>query len=82
MSDPRHHDAIFQYLASEYDIPRDEIDQSTLLFSDGYLDSFSMVELVAWIEKSFKVQFGVLDINLGNLDSVANISTFISSKGK
>jgi acyl carrier protein len=74
-------DAIFDYLSKQYGISRDEIDGQSLLFSDGYLDSFSMVELVSWLEQRFAVRFGVLDINLGNLDSVERMSNYVASKG-
>ncbi len=74
-------DPIFDFLAKEYGVARGDIDENTLLFSDGYLDSFSMVELVNWLEQHFKVKFGVLDITLDNLDSVARMSKYVSAKG-
>lgn len=80
MADTRS-DAIFTHLSEQYGLSRGEIDAQSLLFSDGYLDSFSMVELVAWLEQTFKLRFGILDINLGNLDSIERMSNYIESNG-
>ncbi|MDK9708948.1 MAG: acyl carrier protein [Desulforhopalus sp.] len=69
-----------RYLASEFALPVAELEATTGIFSEGYLDSFSMVELVVWLEKTFGVKFGVLDINLENLDTIERINTFVTSR--
>lgn len=81
MTKSSHNDAIFGYLKSQYGIDQSEIDSGTLLFTEGFLDSFSMVDLVTWIENTFNIRFGVLDINLDNLDSVDKISAYLASRG-
>lgn len=71
---------IKDYLHKEHHLPVEDIDNHTLLFSDGYLDSFNMVALVEWIEKKFQIKFGVLDVNLHSLDSIERMKEFIISR--
>jgi acyl carrier protein len=68
------------YLATELALPMAEIEDSTRIFSEGYLDSFSIVELVVWLEKTFGVTFGVLDINLENLDTIEHMRRFVATR--
>ena len=43
-------DALLEYLEQKHGVPSASVNGDTALFSDGYLDSFSMVDLILFIE--------------------------------
>lgn len=47
------------------------------LFSSGKLDSFNLVELVAFVEAATGARIRTIDINLDNFDSVARIVAYL-----
>jgi acyl carrier protein len=65
-----------KYLQDEYNIDPAELGDDTPLFSTGLLDSMTMVELIAFIEKSAGITVAALDVNLNNLDSIARIVAY------
>jgi acyl carrier protein len=72
--------SIKEYICSSFDVEADELELDTELFSSGILDSFSMVSLVHFIEKTASVKFGAFDLNMSNLDSIEAILRFVDSK--
>ena len=52
---------------------REKIDGDTPLFSSGLIDSFSMVQLIAFLEKTGDTKVPAMDVNLDNLDTVSRI---------
>ena len=52
------------------------IDDETPLFSSGLIDSFSLVELIAFIETQAGFRIEPMDVSLENLDSVGRILRF------
>lgn len=73
-------EALLSYLADNFDVDAEDIEDDTPLFSSSLLDSFGMVDLVAFIETEAKVKFETLDMHLDNLDSVQQILIFVSRK--
>lgn len=73
-------DALMEYLADNFDVDVDDIEDDTPLFSSNLLDSFGMIDLVTFIEEEAGVKFGALDMHLDNLDSVSQILAFVRSK--
>lgn len=65
------------WLAEEADVDVDGLDDDAPLFSSAVVDSFAMVDLVAWLESEQGIRFGPLDVNLDNLDSVHRILVFV-----
>ena len=57
------------------------IDPETELFTNGLLDSVSMVNLILYIEEQAKVVVPPLDVTLENFDSVSRILQYIRSTG-
>jgi methoxymalonate biosynthesis acyl carrier protein len=56
----------------------DEVD----LFNYGYIDSFGAVELTGFIEKQFSVKFTNSDWVAFPLNTIAEISSFVSKRQK
>lgn len=72
--------ALLTYLAENFDVDLEDIEDDTPLFSSSLLDSFGMIDLVTFIEAEAAVKFGALDMHLDNLDSVNQILAFVESK--
>lgn len=53
------------------------IEATTPLFSSGLVDSFSMVDLIAFIELTDGIRMAPLDVNLDNLDSIEKILRYV-----
>lgn len=70
--------ALLAYITDNFDV--EDIDDDTPLFSSNLLDSFSMVELVVFVEHEVSIKIGALDIHLDNLDSVEKIIFFVQRK--
>lgn len=65
------------WLVENAGVDASELGPTTPLFSSARVDSFDMVDLVAWIEAEGGVQFGPMDIDLANLDTIARILAFV-----
>jgi len=70
---------LLDFLQTELDFD-EPVEDETLLFSSALLDSFSMVSLVAYVEKRTSLRFTPGDVNLGNLDSIGRMLRFVASK--
>ncbi len=70
------------FIRKQYMIPDDDANftPDTQLFDSGYIDSFGMNDLIAFIEKEFGVKFEDKDISQGALDSIANMAAAIVKK--
>ncbi|MGI6459323.1 MAG: acyl carrier protein [Candidatus Hydrogenedentales bacterium] len=73
-------DALMDYICSTFGLDDDELDDNTVLFSDGLLDSFCMVSLISYVESEAGIRFRPTEVNLDNLDSVARILAFVERK--
>jgi len=69
---------IFSFLKTQFAIDAADLDENTGLFSEGLLDSFSIMDLVMYIENTSGIKLQPTDVNLDNLDSVAKILNFVS----
>jgi acyl carrier protein len=68
-------DSLLNYL-EQLGVEADSLTEDTHLFSDGVLDSFTMVDLIAFIEKEAEVKMKPGDVRLDNLDSVDRILSY------
>lgn len=71
-------DNLIRYMHEDLSID-EAIDAETELFSNGLLDSVSMVNLIVYIEDRAKVTVQPSDVTLENFDSVSRIMTYIRS---
>jgi len=68
---------LFQYMREELGIDLDGVDETTLLFSTGLVDSFALVDLIAFIEEQFGFRVGAMDVNPDNFDSVERMLAYV-----
>jgi acyl carrier protein len=71
---------ILAFLKKQFAIDIVDITETTGLFSEGFLDSFSIVDLIQFIETTAGIQIEPADVNLDNLDTIVRIQAFVQSK--
>lgn len=57
-----------------------EIKDDTSLFASGVIDSLKLIEVIAFVEKTFSISVNMDDVTVENFDSVNNICKLINSK--
>jgi len=73
-------DKLIQYLQDEQGIDPADLADNVLLFSGGLLDSFSMLDLIVFIETEAGIRLAATEVNLDNLDSVERILRFVGER--
>ncbi len=73
-------DSLKQYLAERMGLDMASLEDETPLFSSNLLDSFSMVDLIMFIEKESGVSLNPTDVSLDNLDSIERILRFVDTR--
>ena len=76
---PLDRDTLHAYFRDELDFDPSGVEDATLLFSTGTVDSFALVELIGFIENHCGVQIDVMDVTLENLDSIELILQYANS---
>jgi acyl carrier protein len=73
---------ILDFLRDEVEeLPDDvELDENTSLFREQLLDSMNLSSLITFLEETFGIKIGAIDIVFENLDSVTNMVAFIARK--
>ena len=74
------HEALLRYFGDKLRLDTRQIRPHTSLFVSGLIDSFSMVELVLFIEKSCGLRMKPSEVNLDNLDSIEQILAFVETR--
>ena len=69
-----------RYLHEQQGLECEEFDDDTLLFSSGLIDSFSMVDLIMFIEDTAGVRVHPADVTLDNFDSIDRILAFVETR--
>jgi acyl carrier protein len=75
-------ETILEFLEDEADDLPDGvvIDADTSLFRDQLLDSMSLTSLITFLEETFSIKVGPMDIVFENLDTVNHMVAFIERK--
>ena len=76
------HKILLEQILKKYRLDPDKIRPDTLLFSSGLIDSFSMVEMVRFIEKECGFKIKTFEMTLENLDSTERILKFVEKRNK
>lgn len=75
-------DSLLQHLQDQFGLDTAAIDDTTLLFSEGHLDSFSVADLLVYLEEQGGFTVEPTEVTLDNLDSVEKILAFAGNKGQ
>ena len=73
-------DGLIAFLERNFGLRPGELRDDTPIFSQGLLDSFSLVELVGYIEGEAGFKMGMMDVNLENLDTIERILKYVARK--
>ncbi len=71
---------LFAFIGDRLGVDTAGLDASSPIFSSGLVDSFSLVELITYVEKQAGIRVSPLDVNLENMDSVERIMAFVERK--
>ena len=71
---------LVKYLESQFGLNAAEIEDGTQLFSDDLLDSFSVADLLMFLEEQGGFAVEPTEITLDNLDSIERILAFVKRK--
>jgi acyl carrier protein len=69
-----------RYLHEQQGLESEDFEDDTLLFSSGLIDSFSMVNLIMFIEDTAGVRVHPADVTLDNFDSIDRILAFVETR--
>ena len=73
---------IREFVIREYCSDDEAIEDDTPLITGGLIDSFSMVELVVFVEEQYGVEIPNVEVKPEALDSLSRIKQLIESKLK
>jgi acyl carrier protein len=73
-------DAILEFIRDELLDEDVDIDEDTSLFRDQLLDSMNLTALIVFLEQTFAIKIGAMDIVYENLDTVRHMLSFIERK--
>jgi acyl carrier protein len=68
------------YLHEKQGLEPEEFEDDTMLFSSGLMDSFSMVDLIMFIEDTAGLRVHPVDVTLDNFDSIDRILAFVGAR--
>lgn len=55
----------------------DEFDAQTPLYSEGYIDSFSLTTIISYLEEHFGTEIPGDDVTLENFDSIEKMVSYM-----
>lgn len=73
-------ETVSKYLHDEVGLDTRQITPETALFTSNLLDSFSLVDLILFVESETGATIDPDDVKIENFDSVARIMRFAKSK--
>jgi acyl carrier protein len=73
-------ETVSKYLQDEAGLDTRQITPETALFTSNLLDSFSLVDLILFVESETGAAIDPDDVKIENFDSVARIMHFAKSK--
>lgn len=68
------------FLVEKLGVDAAELTPQAALFSSSLLDSFSLVELMVYVEKQEKFRMKPTDVRLDNLDSIEKILAYVARR--
>lgn len=68
---------IKEFITTELGVSLDALEETTPLFTSGAIDSFAMIELLAFLEQSLGAQIDIADMNIEQLDTIESIANLV-----
>jgi acyl carrier protein len=73
-------ESVSKYLKDQVGLDTSTITPETALFTSNLLDSFSLVDLILFVESETGTKIDPDDVRIENFDSVSRIIHFVNSK--
>ena len=73
-------DEIKVFLADDAGVDADTLAPETKLFSSRLLNSFDLLNIVAFLEESYGIKVGTWEISLERFDTLAGIADYVKTK--
>jgi acyl carrier protein len=74
-------EGLVRYFQERQGIDPSELGNDTALFSSGLLDSFSMMDLILFVEDAAGLKVRTVDVTLENFDSIERVLEYAKSRG-
>jgi acyl carrier protein len=71
---------IYDYVFNSTFLNKEKIQEETLIFKEGFLDSMGLVSLITFLEDTFKIQTSDQDLIEQNFESINAIHQFVIKK--
>ncbi len=71
---------IKKFLEEFFPNPSVELTKSTNIFDDWDVDSLGIVNIIAFLEKTFGIEIKQSDINLNNFENISALSNYVLNK--
>ncbi|WP_428241882.1 acyl carrier protein [Gynuella sp.] len=69
---------IREHIASELGIDLSSVNDSDPLFTSGLIDSFALIELLAFLEQELGADIDIADIDIDKIDTIDAIAKLVS----
>jgi acyl carrier protein len=71
-------DDLLAFLKSDLGVDTSKLEDETALLSSGLVDSFSMIDLIQFVERASSAKVAPTDVSMDNLDTVKRILDFVA----
>jgi acyl carrier protein len=71
---------IKQFVSKKSRIPMEELSDTTKIYKSGLLSSIALLELITYLEKSFKIEIEGNELIPKNYEDIQTLACFIESK--
>jgi len=68
---------IREFLNKELGVQIDAVSDDDLLFTSGLIDSFSLIEMLAFMESEFNRKIDITDLNIDELDTINALTNLV-----
>ncbi len=71
---------LLKFMEDKLGVDTTDLDEDTLLFSSGIVDSAGLVEVIVFVESEESMKFAPEEISLDHLDSIGRILSFVAAR--
>ena len=71
---------LLKYMEDELGIETNDVNGDTPLFGTGLMDSFSLVQMLTFIETRCEIRVNAVDVTPDNMDSINRILRYVEKR--
>ena len=73
-------DKVRSYIIQSVHVDKNKINDSSLIFKEGFLDSMGFIALISFLEEEFSIKTNDSDLIEENFESIDAITMFVGHK--